>query len=479
MMRSDKATHQNIEEAILMNTIIHEIVEKIILDMKNNLEDLILDSKDISKFILNTSKTLDEIGVKIVREALEMLDDTIRDSNIRKKEYYIQRRNDKKTLITKFGEVNYQRTYYKSKKDGSYDYLSDRMVGIDPYERMDLSYETELIKESMYNSYHKSGIKVSSNAQVTKQTVLNSIRKLGNVENNDAKLLTKKKEVKIIYIEADEDHVAMQDGKNKEIKLIYVHEGKKFKSKGRYELINKRYFTGSLKNTEDLWLEVADYLEEAYELDKVEKVYLSGDGAKWIKEGLNWIKGSEYVLDYFHLSKYVKVATAHMPQTFTPLWNYINRHNKKHTRELLNFIIEETKSETKKEAVIRSKKYILNNWEGIKRGYEKEYIGCSAEGHISHILSSRLSSRPLGWSLIGADQMARLRVYDANGGDIYELMRKRKKEHSKEKRIIELENRLVKKRLKTAIPETLDNIPYINDGRRTCQKQILRAMIGV
>ena len=207
--------------------------------MKNNLEDLILESKDISKFILNTSKSLDEIGVKIVKEALEMLDETIRDSSTRKEEYYIQRRNDKKTLITKFGEVNYQRTYYKNKKDGSYDYLSDRMVGINPYERMDLSYEAELIKESMDNSYHKTGIKVSKNAQVTKQTVLNSIRKLGNVENNDAKLQSNKKEVKILYIEADEDHVAMQDGTNKEIKLIYVHEGKRFKSKGRYELINE------------------------------------------------------------------------------------------------------------------------------------------------------------------------------------------------------------------------------------------------
>ena len=319
MMEVFKATHQNIEEAILMNTIIHEIVEKITEDMKNNLEDLILEGKDISKFILNTGKSLDEVGVKIVKEALEILDDTIRDSKERKQEYYIQRRNDKKTLITKFGEVNYQRTYYKSKKDGTYEYLSDTMVGIQPYERMDLSYEAELIKESLDNSYHKSGMKVSSNTQVTKQTVLNSIRRLGNVENDDSKLPTKKKEVKIIYIEADEDHVAMQREKNKEIKLIYVHEGKKFKSKGRYELQNKRYFTGSLKDSEDLWLEVSDYLEEAYDLDKVEKIYLSGDGASWIKEGLNWIKGSEYVLDYFHLSKYVKKATAHMPQTFKPL----------------------------------------------------------------------------------------------------------------------------------------------------------------
>ena len=461
-----------------MNTIIHEIVEKITLDMKKNLEDLILNSKDISTFIINTSKTLDEIGVKIVKEALEINDETIRVSKERKKDYYIQRRKDPKTLITKFGEVNYERTYYKNKKDGSYEYLSDRMVGIEPYERMDLSYEADLIKESLDNSYYKSGIKVSDNVQVTKQTVLNSIRRLGNIENKDAKIEKKNKEVKVIYIEADEDHVAMQDGKNKEIKLIYVHEGKKIKSKGRYELINKRYFTGSLKNTEDLWLEVADYLEEAYELDKVEKIYLSGDGAKWIKEGLNWIKGSEYVLDYFHLSKYVRKATAHMQQTFEPLWNYINKHNKEHVKQLLNFIIEETESETKKEAVKDSKRYILNNWEGIKRRYEKEYQGCSAEGHISHVLSSRLSSRPLGWSLKGADQMARLRVYDANDGDLYELMSERKKEKSKERRIIKIENKTVKNKIKAQIPDKIDNIPYINDGRRTWQRQILRSIRG-
>ncbi len=424
-----------------MNTIIHEIIEKVTRDFNNNIEDLMLNSRDISRFIINTKKSLDEIGTMIVKEALEMLDEIIRESSSRKKEYYIQRRNDEKTLITIFGEVNYLRTYYKSKKDGSYRYLSDEIVGIYPYERMDLSYESELIKEAIEISYEKSGKRASSNVQVTKQTVMNTIRKLGEVENDEAKLPTKKKQVKTIYIEADEDHVALQNGKNKEIKLIYVHEGKKYKSKGRYELINKRYFTGSLKNSEELWLEVANCLEEAYEMDKVEKIYISGDRASWIKEGLNWIKGSEYVLDCFHLSKYVKTATAHMQQTFEPLWTYIRNLNKKGLIELLNFIIAETKSETKKEAVKKSKRYILNNWEGIERGMEESYIGCSAEGHISHVLSSRLSSRPMGWSLIGADQMARLRVYKANGGDIYELLSKKKGERQKENRIIELEKR--------------------------------------
>mgnify|MGYP001298846271 FL=1 len=460
-----------------MNTIIHQIIEKITKDIKDNIEDLMLNSRDISKFIQNTSKSLDEIGVMIVKEALEMLDEVIRESSKRKREYYIQRRNDRKTLITKFGEVNYERTYYKSKKDGSYRYLSDELVGIYPYERMDLSYESELIKEAIETSYEKSGKRASSNVQVTKQTVMNTIRKLGEVENDEAKLPTKKKQVKTIYIEADEDHVALQNGRNKEIKLIYVHEGKKYKSKGRYELINKKYFTGSLKNSEELWLEVANYLEEAYEMDKVEKIYISGDGASWIKEGLNWIKGSKHVLDYFHLSKYVKTATAHMPQTFEPLWTYIRNLNKKGVIELLNFITAETESETKKEAVKKSKRYILNNWKGIEKGME-EGLGCSAEGHISHVLSSRLSSRPMGWSLIGADQIARLRVYKANGGDIYELMSKKKKENKKEKRIVELEKRIVKKKIKTALPGSIDNLPCINDGRRTWQRQTLKALRG-
>ncbi|QQY80191.1 ISLre2 family transposase [Keratinibaculum paraultunense] len=309
-----------IKEAILINTIIHEIIEKITRDFNNNIEDLMLNSRDISRFIINTKKSLDEIGTMIVKEAIE-------------------------------------------------------------------------------TSYEKSGKRASSNVQVTKQTVMNTIRKLGEVENDEAKLPTKKKQVKTIYIEADEDHVALQNGKNKKIKLIYVHEGKKYKSKGRYELINKRYFTGALKNSEELWLEVANYLEEAYEMDKVEKIYISGDGASWIKEGLNWIKGSKHVLDYFHLSKYVRKATAHMPHTIEVLWSYINNRNKDHVKELLNFIIEETESQAKKEAVKDSKRYILNHWDSIMRGYEEEYIGCSAEGHISHILSSRLSSRSLGIKL--------------------------------------------------------------------------------
>ena len=43
-----------------------------------------------------------------------------------------------------------------------------------------------------------------------------------------------------------------------------------------------------------------------------------------------------------------------------------------------------------------------------------------------HVLSSRMSSLAMGWSRHGASQMARLREYYHNGGDMLELARYQK-----------------------------------------------------
>ena len=47
---------------------------------------------------------------------------------------------------------------------------------------------------------------------------------------------------------------------------------------------------------------------------------------------------------------------------------------------------------------------------------------CSAEGHVSHILSSRMSSRPMGWSISGAGRIAQLRAFYFNNGDFTQLV---------------------------------------------------------
>ncbi len=89
-----------------------------------------------------------------------------------------------------------------------------------------------------------------------------------------------------------------------------------------------------------------------------------------------------------------------------------------------------TESGTKVKAVEAAKTYILGNWSGIMESVraKDKSLQCSAEGHVSHVYSDRMSSRPLGWNRRGADRMARLRIYRQNNGDMLELVRYQKKE---------------------------------------------------
>jgi Uncharacterised protein family (UPF0236). len=98
--------------------------------------------------------------------------------------------------------------------------------------------------------------------------------------------------------------------------------------------------------------------------------------------------------------------------------------SKEKTKKVFKKILKLTDSESKKKSIKESRRYILNQWDGIEIKADKgfEIIGCSAEGHVSHILSDRLSSRPRGWSETGVEKMAELRIYIKNGGEVYDLV---------------------------------------------------------
>ena len=80
--------------------------------------------------------------------------------------------------------------------------------------------------------------------------------------------------------------------------------------------------------------------------------------------------------------------------------------------------LELAETEPKQKCVLATIKYIENNWDGIKNGVNNPHVGCSAEGHVSHILSARLSSRTMTWSQQGAEKMASIRLVQANGESV-------------------------------------------------------------
>ncbi len=178
-----------------------------------------------------------------------------------------------------------------------------------------------------------------------------------------------------------------------------------------------------------LWDEIYEYPDSHYDPDQVKKIYLNADGGAWIQSGQKRIAGIASVLDEFRLRKYLLKLTAHMEDSAEDagkeLCVAIKDGTKESFREIVERIKDCTDDEKTQKRIDDSAAYIQSNWTAAKTRLAswQTVKGCSAEGHVSHVLSSRMSSRPMGWSRLGADKMARLRAYHWNGGNMLELVR--------------------------------------------------------
>jgi hypothetical protein len=277
--------------------------------------------------------------------------------------------------------------------------------------------KAKLVRTAADVSYGKAG--EISNGTVSRQTVMNIVHRLNHIK---AELTEKPTKVATLYVEADENHIHLQNGKDGQIRLVYVHEGKKEVGKNRKELIHPRFFTGY--DSDKLWEEVVGYIKNAYDTQDL-YIQLQGDGAPWIQAGLEWLPNAEFVLDKFHIFKSLTKATGHCRKLKSQLLKSIRAQDETKTILLFQALYDAAEKDSDRKEVMETETYIMNNFDSIHLLEEETvYNGCSAEGHVSHLLSSRLSSRPMGWSQRGAERIAALRAYKANQGDFLSLIRK-------------------------------------------------------
>lgn len=452
----------------MINRIIQTIIENKDF-LEKSLEKSISEG-EISLFSRNLRQVFDEAGRKTLVGILETIDTVLFESKKRKQEYETKDLR-KRTIITDYGNIEYYRRYYRNKKTKEYIYLTDEKMGIEKNERIMKDVESKIIEIAHDISYSKTGKRVVGNEEISPTTVMHKVRK----EELKVETQEEKKQIKRLYIEADEDHVSERGNKIGMPKLIYVHEGNY--SKGKRNILKNVHYIGSLgKNSEELWLEVAEYIDKKYDMKNIEKIYIGGDGATWIKEGLNWIEKSEFVLDRFHLLKYINQATVEYPEYRSKLWYNINMYDPISVENIFKEIINKTKDEKRREKVKDSYKYVMKQWKGIEI-YETEgkYLkGCSAEGHISHVYADRMSSRPRTWSDDGIDKMSRLRTFVSNGGKIYEEIIKRKKVNTKLKKY----DKIIKRHIKQDIENTKTyNFPVVNAGMNSSIRKILNEIM--
>ena len=205
-------------------------------------------------------KNSDKFALEILKLLLEEIDSGIKNSKERKRSQKIIR-IDTCTITTILGKLTFERRYYQNKNTKRYAYLLDETIGVKRYQRLGEILEGKILEFANQLSFENKGKLAIDSEIFSKQTVKNVVQKFAQKDDEIFEDLETKK-VENLYIEVDEDHVSLQKCNKNHVlnKIIYVHEGKVQECKNRKFLMNKQVFTSNLKSTDDLWIQVYDYI---------------------------------------------------------------------------------------------------------------------------------------------------------------------------------------------------------------------------
>ncbi|HIZ95990.1 MAG TPA: ISLre2 family transposase [Candidatus Ligilactobacillus excrementavium] len=429
--------------------ILQQMVAQLWSDFTKNGEKVLYQESSFDDWVENTMTAGRELCLNLIKLFLEEADRQFKQSEIRKRKFTIKaiRETTKSTL---YGDLTLKRTYYQNRETKEYFFLLDNLLSWEKYSRMTLAVKAQILENVAEHTYQEAIEMIPHIGIHSKTTVMKIVHHEGRQLPNSPALpeRSERKAVKTLFIEADEDHVAYQDSRNRFMKLVYVHEGYDL-TDPRHPLINPHYFTGNYlgSDNEELWTEVLDYIEAHYQL---EQIYLSGDGAKWIRNGADFIPDCKFILDRFHLRKYCKKASVGIAGMDRTLYHWALGGETDFIQAYFKVrLSDSTVTVSQRQSLKQAELYLANNATAIKDNSLTDYHGCSAEGHISHYLSRRLSSRPLGWSLVGAQSVARVRIFKLNGGHIASYLQERQLQAIQQEKAVKLDRRLnVRKNIK-------------------------------
>lgn len=306
----------------------------------------------------------------------------------------VERRGDVRQVVTQLGVVSYHRTYYAC-REGGHTYPIDKVVGLESYQRVSSGVGLELVDAAREMSYARAS-RVVTGGLVTKQTVMRKIREAAPAVEPVAR-----KKVPVLHVDADEDHVKLQTGNSRIVPLVSVYEG--IARNGKRGICKNVFHCSEFgKKTEDLWEEVLTEMERRYDLTET-KIYLHGDGAPWIKSGLEWLPNSTFVLDRYHVNKALKSAVSGIERKSGCQYEYhlrqaLNEGDRDYFCSVRDSLL--ARWPERERTILEATNYLLSNFNAVHiyTTDPEARNGGATEPHVSHVLSSRLSSRPMGWS---------------------------------------------------------------------------------
>jgi len=407
---------------LLMENIIQQIVTETALNFLNYFEVNGLGSLD--KMTGDLKLISDNMAVQTLAAFIKSADKSVCDAKKERKQdgVKVHQRNVSRTLFTALGNFTYERTYFDTEFGKVY--LLDSILGVNPYDRIDAGVSAGLVNTAAIHSYGRSASIVTGD-NVSRQSAWNKAMNTGEVAYIPERVQCTPG---ALHIFADEDHVSLQDGTNTIVTLVTVCAGKQSVSKGRNELIEPFHVQGYGMDKDTLWEYVYALCAIKFDMDLVGSVFIYGDGAAWIKGGMDVFPNAIYSLDTFHFRKRMRslfsgeIGSKSTLKAFAAVSNDDKASFETTANamliELMDTMPEGRAKDKKAESVNDNIGFILNNWDAIQNSRLPGVIGSCTEAMVSHVLSERFSRNPMGWSKKGLSKLAMVRIYVLNGGEV-------------------------------------------------------------
>lgn len=330
-------------------------------------------------------------------------------------------------ITTVFGNVRVRRRLYRD-GNGEYRFLLDEKMGLDkgchlspkvkelstfisshfPFQRSEEILRVILPSGISHTSIHRLVGKVTDPYLEEEEKEIKEVYEGGVIPKSEGKV------VPYLFVEADGTNIALQreEAKRAEVKAGVAYEGWREVSKDRYRVTEKTVYTG-IMDGDRFWEGFSLTLAKKYDLSKVGRVIVGGDGAPWVKEGAELL-GGIYELDKFHLKRALNQTLDN--GIALEVYQACIRGEIEEVDRLLIKVQERASAEKVKE-ISRLRGYLMENSFGL-RDYRLEVDseglrGLGAiEGNVDKLVAGcpqgGMKKRGMSWRVRGAQRMARL-----------------------------------------------------------------------
>ena len=424
------------------------IIKNVFLENCRNLFSETMDnlfySFSLSKYIelnLNLISKIKKIVIDTMVYAINVIDKLFLNSDYRKGNFYINKQNVPRTIVSIYGTLSFNRTYYTDKNKQNGFFLIDELFGFEQYKNYDQVIRGLLINESINTNTNKAcnnslvynldilkNLTPSDIPDIPRQTVYYWIKNF-NVNNINYEPI---KNGSTLYVMADEKWIHEQirkinlpdEDKDKKhfimSKCFVIFTGAKTKN-GRTELLGKHIFITSSKNP---WKDSMDEICKIYDFEKLETINLLSDSGSWIISGKSELKlysKNNIVVNTceFHVKQKINRMTTDKELRKLFVKAIYEECNKKKFISLADDLIK-NKPDNRKEKLTEYKDYITKHWTSIINMKNCD-IKSSMESHISHCVAEHFGSRPKGYSKDNIEHYLKLQEAKLNGINILDL----------------------------------------------------------